>query len=199
MFDRIVAKLTGKLLVLLTSLLSTISSLDPKSKNYDVLMGRTTDHHESVSIKVGQLVSLQHKLDIRLTSLARKDGFCSVNPVNKTTYTKERQPDKIILGGSSSGVSIYFPATGKIFKGQETAGSHPDPPMPVEAPQTKTDPREQLTRLFTPTFWIGQQMVRCPPVWTWPLTTLLREWTFKTQALRVGRIQPQVRTENPTT
>ena len=66
-FDSVVADLIGKLLVLSTSLLSTASSLDTNNKNYDVLMGRTTDHQESVTAKVSRLMSLQWKLSRRLT------------------------------------------------------------------------------------------------------------------------------------
>ena len=71
--DGIVAGLKGKLSVLSTSLTSTIISLDPRSKSYDVLMGRTTDRQDSVSTKVGRLVSLQNKLERRLAALTQKE------------------------------------------------------------------------------------------------------------------------------
>ena len=71
-------------------------------------MRKTTDRQQSVTAKVSQLTSLQSKLNRRLSTIAKKDGFGSVYPKSRNIYMKKKQPDKIILGAFNYGNSIYY-------------------------------------------------------------------------------------------
>ena len=79
-FDGVIAGLIGTLSTLSTSLNLMVASLDPRSESYDVLIDRTTDRQDSVSTKLGRLVSLQNKWERRLAALAWKEVLYSVNP-----------------------------------------------------------------------------------------------------------------------
>ena len=82
------------------------------AKKYEVLFGRTSDRQDSVATKISRLMSLQNKFERRLVTIARKEGLGNVNPENEDTH---EQPEKILLQGSGSGISVYSPATGQVF------------------------------------------------------------------------------------
>ena len=131
-------------------------------------------------------------------ALARKEGFCSVNPGNRNAHIREKQPDKVILKGSSLEISIYSPATGQIFKGQENAGNLPDPKMPVEP---SPDPNRSKGTTHPPVHsnLLGRTIedeVSTSVGITHDNNVLgqIRE----IQVPRVAQIQPQTRVRNPT-
>ena len=79
---------------ILTSLTTTIASLDRNGEKYDVLYGRTLDHRDSVADKISRLKSLQNKLERRLATIAKRGAISIISPGNEDT---NKPPEKIIL------------------------------------------------------------------------------------------------------
>ena len=66
--------------------------------------------------KISRLSLLKDKWERRLATIAKREAISSVNPKNEDA---NKQPEKIILRSSGSGISVYSPASGQVFEQEE--------------------------------------------------------------------------------